>query len=215
MTLPEPEPLIAAQPLSPMRADTVLAIFSLRNRVPAQSLMAELLRQQTARFVMQQPDQRRPPLSADEKTWYSGALGEQVVARLLTQLPPEYTVLHSVPVGERGSDIDHVVVGPSGVFTINTKRHADKDVWVAGQTLMISGQKLPHIRNAIHEARRAEKVLSAAAGMTVPVTAIVALSTSRSRSPSMSSTSPSRCSTRTGISSPPSPRAAHSATSRS
>jgi hypothetical protein len=34
---------------------------------------------------------------------------------------PEWTVLHSVPVGTGSTDIDHIAIGPAGVFTLNTK----------------------------------------------------------------------------------------------
>ncbi|MBG6212216.1 hypothetical protein RCH23_000129 [Cryobacterium sp. CAN_C3] len=45
---------------------------------------------------------------------------------MLSKLGPEWTVLHAVPVGSGSSDIDHVVIGPAGVFTINTKNHTGK-----------------------------------------------------------------------------------------
>jgi hypothetical protein len=55
----------------------------------------------------------RSPLSEDSRPWYLGALGEVQVAERLAKLGPDWTVLHSVPIGERGSDIDHVVLGPA------------------------------------------------------------------------------------------------------
>ncbi|MBG6212104.1 hypothetical protein RCH23_000018 [Cryobacterium sp. CAN_C3] len=67
--------------------------------------------------------------------------------------------LHALPIGTKGADIDHLVVGPGGIVTINTKNHAGKPIWVAGQTLMVSGQKQPYIRNAVFEAIRVTKLL--------------------------------------------------------
>jgi len=52
-----------------------------------------------------------------------GARGEQVVARCLARLGEEYAVFHGVVlpgIRRRGGDIDHVVVGPEGVFAIET-----------------------------------------------------------------------------------------------
>ena len=63
------------------------------------------------------------PMHPDAVTWFQGTLGEIRVGSVLAKLGPEWTVVHSVPIGSRGSDIDHIVVGPAGVFTINTKRH--------------------------------------------------------------------------------------------
>ena len=73
------------------------------------------------------------------------------------------------PVGKGDSDIDHVVIGPGGVFTINTKNHSGQKVWVAGRIFLVNGQKQPHLRNAGHEAQRASRLLSAAAGFRVDV----------------------------------------------
>jgi hypothetical protein len=50
-----------------------------------------------------------------------GAEGERKVGAILEALAPEYHVLHGVWLG-RG-DIDHVLVGPGGTFTIETKSH--------------------------------------------------------------------------------------------
>jgi hypothetical protein len=45
----------------------------------------------------------------------------RAVAKGLPKLDEAWRVLHSVPVGSRDSDIDHVVIGPGGVYTINAK----------------------------------------------------------------------------------------------
>jgi len=131
-------------------------------------------RSQGARFF------GRSPLTADSRPWYLGALGELDVAGRLAALGPEWVVLHSVPVGTRGSDIDHVLIGPAGVFTVNTKHHAGGRVWVGGQRLMVNGQKTDHLRNARHEASRAERLLRAALGEEVSVRAVVVVVGARS-----------------------------------
>jgi hypothetical protein len=115
------------------------------------------------------------PLLQDAKPWYRGALGEIAVGRLLAKLPDGWHVLHAVPVGRGSSDIDHIVIGPGGVFTINTKNHSGQKVWVAGRTFMVAGQKQQHIRNAEHEAERAARLLSAATDTQMGVTPIVAV----------------------------------------
>jgi hypothetical protein len=48
-----------------------------------------------------------------------GAEGERKVGAILEDLGPDWHVLHGVYLG-RG-DIDHVLVGPGGTFTIETK----------------------------------------------------------------------------------------------
>jgi hypothetical protein len=53
--------------------------------------------------------------------WARGAAGERKVGEILEGLGPEWHVIHGVFLG-RG-DIDHVLVGPPGTFTVETKAH--------------------------------------------------------------------------------------------
>ena len=134
---------------------------AMRQQFAAQAVIEELLRQHAgtpprtafARFF------GYSPLSEDSVSWYLGAKGEIAVGRILATLPPEWTSFHALPIGKKGADIDHIVIGPGGVFTINTKHHAGKPVWVGGRTLMVSGQKQPYIRNSEYEAGRVTKLL--------------------------------------------------------
>jgi hypothetical protein len=114
----------------------------------------------------------------DERAWRIGADGEERVGRqleVLARKDPRWRFLHAIPVGERGSDIDHLVVGPGGVFTINTKNHPGGKVWVGGDVVLINGRRQPYIRNSRFEANRASSALTAAAGQPVNVRAVVVL----------------------------------------
>jgi Nuclease-related domain len=52
-----------------------------------------------------------------------GATGEEQVGSLLDQLAgDEWRVMHDVSLGGHGN-VDHVLVGPAGVFTVETKSH--------------------------------------------------------------------------------------------
>lgn len=114
---------------------------------------------------------RIPPAA---RSWYVGLLGEQAVAERLRRLPEGWLVLHSVPVGDRGSDIDHVLVSPSGcVLTLNTKHSPGGKVWVSSKAFLVNGQRQPYLRNSSHEAARAAKLLSAATGGTVDALAVI------------------------------------------
>lgn len=91
----------------------------------------------------------------------------------LQKLGPDWRVLHAVPVGTKGSDIDHVLIGPPGVFTLNAKHHPHGNVWVYYDAFAVNGQKYPYIRNSRFEARRASKLLARAVGSAVDVHGVV------------------------------------------
>lgn len=78
-------------------------------------------------------------------------------------------MLHAVPVGERGSDIDHVLIGPGGVYTVNTKTHPGGRVWVGRNAVRVNGHAVPYLRKSRFEAQRAERLLSASVGFPVTV----------------------------------------------
>ena len=58
--------------------------------------------------------------------WAAGAEGERRVAEALTQLPPEWLVLHDrlLMPGLAESNLDHLLVGPAGVILIDAKNWA-------------------------------------------------------------------------------------------
>ncbi|UZN05404.1 nuclease-related domain-containing protein [Cellulomonas sp. S1-8] len=112
----------------------------------------------------------------EDRSWRVGARGEQIVGQELARLvasDPRWTCLHAIPVGVDGSDIDHVVIGPAGVFTLNTKHHPVGRIWVGARTVMVNGTRVPYLRNARHEADRASRLLTTAAGFPVDVQGVV------------------------------------------
>jgi hypothetical protein len=61
----------------------------------------------------------------DHGTWSQGAEGEEAVGRILDELAADdWFVIHDVSFG--GANIDHIVIGPGGVFTVETKSHAGR-----------------------------------------------------------------------------------------
>jgi len=150
--------------------------------VPAEAVIAQCLRVQAtvpARSALTRVF-GRSPLSSDSRPWYLGALGELRVAEQLATLGPDWTALHSVPIGDRGSDIDHVVLSPAGLFTVNTKFHEDARVWVGSKRLLVNGQKTDHLRNSRFEAERVARRLTQVVGIPVDVTPIIVIVDARS-----------------------------------
>jgi hypothetical protein len=153
----------------------VTDVLDLRRRPPAIGIMRECITRHEA-----DPPQSRlawlfgmHPLRPDARAWYRGALGERAVGRNLDEMGEEWSAIHGVPIGSRGSDIDHVVIGPSGVYTINTKRHDDARIFAGGGSIRVNGQPTQYVRNAQYESDRAARLLSAAVRYPVEVTPIV------------------------------------------
>ncbi|MFF2300083.1 nuclease-related domain-containing protein [Arthrobacter sp. NPDC058127] len=117
----------------PLRPGGNLERGGLSDRIPGQSVIEKLLADRAGASSRSFLGRifGADPLTPDNHPWYKGALGEVAVGRILERLGPEWTVLHAVPVGAGTSDIDHVLIGPSGVFTLNTKNHTGQSVWVA------------------------------------------------------------------------------------
>jgi Nuclease-related domain len=105
-----------------------------------------------------------------DRSWRVGAEGEFEVADLLATLTrvsrwdrwrgrtSEWFVLHSVPLGDgqgrvRG-DVDHLVVGPPGVVSINTKHHRTGKLILHGDQLVLNGSATEYVAKARREAQR-------------------------------------------------------------
>jgi hypothetical protein len=162
--LPPPPPAGKAEPdtpwrdLAPTRAGSALReqATQARQAAPVRTLLARVLGVHT-----------------DERAWRIGADGEEVVAKQLSTLASTWRVLHSVPVGTGNSDIDHVVIGPGGVYTLNTKHLPDARVTVAGSVFYVNGHRVKYVRNSRFEAERASRLLTAATGLPVAVTGLI------------------------------------------
>ena len=103
-----------------------------------------------------------------------GARGEREVGRKLNQWAARngWHVLHAVPVGQAGADIDHVVIAPFGVVTVNTKT-AKTNVWVGEHGMTVGGKSVDYLRKSRAEARRARQLLGRATEIEVPVQAVI------------------------------------------
>ncbi|MBI5232144.1 MAG: NERD domain-containing protein [Coriobacteriales bacterium] len=67
------------------------------------------------------------------RRWDQGADGEQMTAAELAKLPDDFVAIHDFhPIGPDGEpaawNVDHIVVGPTGVFVLDTKNHKSRAV---------------------------------------------------------------------------------------
>jgi hypothetical protein len=101
--------------------------------------------------------------------WRTGLAGERKAGEQLERLTFRgWRVLHSIPL-PRDVDIDHLLIGPGGVFCVNTKCHPMARVWVGDDSAKIGGQSYPYVRKSRAEAKRATRALTRACGFSVDV----------------------------------------------
>ncbi len=159
-----------------------LGSTSMRQRFAAQFIIEKLLREQDAKPPRSRLDRffGRTPLAAAATGWYDGAEGEIEVGAQLATLPPEWAVFHALPIGGHGWDIDHVLVGPGGVVTINTKQHRGAQITVEQRTVIVGERSVPYVRHARFEAERITTLLQGRRPLTDPVHPVVAFVGARS-----------------------------------
>ncbi|NOK32369.1 NERD domain-containing protein [Corallococcus exercitus] len=103
-------------------------------------------------------------IHTDERAWRLGAEGEEQVGALLEGLRPHgWAVEHDVTIGQKGANVDHLVIGPPGVFVINTKL-VSADVWVSGPVVKVGAFRTDFVEKLEAEAMRVRKKLLAATG---------------------------------------------------
>jgi hypothetical protein len=94
------------------------------------------------------------------KSYFLGAVGEARVAAELRKLPDGYHVIHDFPIGY-ANFVDHVVMGPTGIFSVETKDWCG-EVDIREGHIVRDGE-IPKYRSPVlqskSEARKVEKML--------------------------------------------------------
>lgn len=132
-------------------------------------LRAEELRAQAAQARV-----RADALELEAGAWAAGADGERRVAALLNRLPEGWCVHHDrlLRPGRSQTNLDHIVIGPSGVYLVDTKN------W-AGGTSVHEGTVWQHASSSSPKGRELDMVSRFAAemekGLELPVVPVIAL----------------------------------------
>lgn len=111
---------------------------------------------------------------AHERVSNRGADGELLTGWWLGRLPDGWHVINDVVVGESDANIEHLMVGPAGVFTITTKSLTGK-VWVGPKSVLHNRRRTDFLPKASAEARLASRLLSSAVGRPVEVRGVLAI----------------------------------------
>ncbi len=123
---------------------------------------------ESAETVARRQREKAARLERSAELWQRGADGERATAAALDALPRQYwTVLHDVAwPGRPRANIDHVAVGPPGVFVIDSKN------W-SGAVTLGSGVLRQSGRSRASSVAGVEEAARAVAGLLLPTGAAV------------------------------------------
>jgi hypothetical protein len=89
--------------------------------------------------VLRVIDRWRP--DSEIRSWADGLAGERLTARRLGRLRGHgWFLLHAIQWAS-GADVDHLAIGPGGVFSINSKRHRGKSVWYGDAAITVNAPR--------------------------------------------------------------------------
>jgi len=109
-----------------------------------------------------------------DQSWTVGAAGETTIGRKLHRLTRHgWRVLHSIDTG--AGDIDHLLIGPPGIFVINTKHHPGADVDVSADTITVNRRRTAYAAQVTREAGLARAALATALGRPVYVAPLIVI----------------------------------------
>jgi Nuclease-related domain len=112
--------------------------------------------------------------SPDARAWQRGAAGERRTARLLDPLARHgWAVLHDLAIPGSQANLDHLVIGPGGVFVIDSKQYRGRLQLDPSGRLWHGRHLLAHaLRAADFEADQAAQVLPDPGVAVVPIVAV-------------------------------------------
>ncbi len=169
----EPEAPEPAPEPAPAPSKDVVSHDLAENRPGTPDRAADALARTRRVAVVRLPKyrERLDDIAAQDLAWRARAQhAKRMGPRLEKHLAPEWRVLHSVPLGGEATTVDHLLIGPGGVFTLSTHEHRDARVWVSRDEVRINGEPVPYLRPALAQAGRVARVLTAASGRRVRVT---------------------------------------------
>lgn len=102
-----------------------------------------------------------PATASQDARWDKGASGEEATAEILSGLDNAWSVFHDLAVPGTNANIDHVVIGPSGVFVIDSKNYSGTITEHPKFGLQAGNRPLAQtFHTAVWEARETGKILN-------------------------------------------------------
>jgi hypothetical protein len=106
---------------------------------------------------------------------HAGERGGSVRGRLERLTQEGWHVVHAVPLGRQGTVVEHLLIGPGGIFSITSHAHPGVLIRIHDRTIDVDGRPVPYLRDARLEATRVQGVLRSAVGSELSVRAVLVL----------------------------------------
>ena len=130
----------------------------LRRAAPIRSLVTRVLR-----------------VTTDERTLRMEVDGKRRVAGRVAKLEVDgWFAFHDLPVGDRAGIVDHLVIGPGGVFTVTTAVLSGR-VWATEDMVLHNAQPTAYLIDGAAQAQRVAVCLGAAVDVGVEVRPLLAV----------------------------------------
>ena len=98
------------------------------------------------------------------------------IGQRLDRLADEgWVTIHDVPLGRQGTCVEHLLIGPGGLYTVTERRHPGQAVVGRGRAMSVDGRPVAYLRDARLEAVRAQDRLLAAGCAQIHVRAVLVL----------------------------------------
>jgi hypothetical protein len=83
----------------------------------------------------------------------AGLAGQKLLPQILAGLDDSYYLINNLKLPGRADDVDHLVIGPNGIFALETKHHRGRIFWRNGQwrQAKISRRGLPQPESEIRD----------------------------------------------------------------
>jgi hypothetical protein len=106
-----------------------------------------------------------------EQAWRKGAAGERRVGRVLDSLQASgISTLHDRKLPGSAANVDHVVIAPTGVFTIETKSYTGTlEVRAHGTQIWVSGRNRSSVLDQARRQAHVVEALLAGTGIDIPI----------------------------------------------
>ena len=112
--------------------------------------------------------------ASEALNWKAGYTGEALVANRLDDLPEDYYVFHDVKHRDLAGNIDHLVVGPTGVFVLETKNWRGHVEYSLDKKLLCDGHdKTSEVNTLLQRVFSVRNKIKALSGLDVFVVGVM------------------------------------------